>query len=699
MSALRIGIDIGGTFTDFAAVDGDGRLTVVKEPSTHASPATALTGGLERLATALRFDGARGLLERTELVVQGTTVALNALLERRGVTTALLATEGFRDSLEIRLGHKERRYDFRSAPPEPLVPRALRREIPERVDKHGNVVRELDEEAVRRHVRELRESGVRSIAVVFLWSFLEPAHERRVREIVREEHPDAFVSLSSEVWPHIREYDRTSTTVLNAYVGPLVAAYVDAVEALLRDHGFAGAVRYVHSSGGLATGDALRRRPVIALNSGPAAGPAAAEQLGRRLARRDLLLMDMGGTSFDVTLVHEGAAMTVKSSDFHGHRVGTPMIDLHTIGAGGGSIAAVDGTGLLRVGPRSAGAWPGPACYGRGGTDATVTDANVVLGYLGDIRAGEGDIAIDPDAAATAIEAHVARPLGLTVQEAAAGIHQLANEQMAAAIGVVSVERGHDPRQLAGIVGGGAGALHAAALAETLGLPVLVVPRFAGALCAFGAAVAPLRIDDGFSVLRRWEELDADELDVRLRPLEQRGLDELTAAGADVADATVDRRFGVRYVGQVHEVSTPAPNGPLDGAALDAIARGFHERHKALYGYADAAAAIELIDVDVSVIGRAREGLRRPDAAPPATFAAAATRIAWFDGMREVPAYRGAELASGFRADGPCLVDEATTTIVVRPGWTVSLDADVYLLERAPARITASPSSESTGRS
>lgn len=683
MSGLRIGIDIGGTFTDFAAVGGDGELTVVKEPSTHASPATALGAGLERLAGALGLDGPRPLLDRTELVVQGTTVALNAVLERAGVPTGLLATEGFRDSLEIRLGHKDRRYDFRAAPPEPIVPRSLRRPVPERVDRHGRIVRALDEEAVRRHVRDLRDRGVQSIAVVLLWSFLHPAHERRIREIVLEEHPDAFVSLSSDVWPHIREYDRTSTTVLNAYIGPLVAGYVEAVEALLRSHGFSGAVRYVHSSGGLATGEALRRRPIIALNSGPAAGPAAAEQLGRRLRRRDLLLMDMGGTSFDVTLVHQGAATTVKSSDFHGHRVGIPMIDLHTIGAGGGSIASVDATGLLRVGPRSAGAWPGPACYGRGGTAATVTDASVVLGYLGEIRASQGDIAIDRDAAARAIDTHVARPLGLSVDEAAAGVHQVANEQMAAAIGVVSVERGHDPRTLAGVVGGGAGALHATALAERLGVPVLSVPRFAGALCAFGAAVAPVRIDRGFSVLRRWDEVDAAELRERLGPVERAAVSELVAAGVAAEHARVERRFGVRYVGQVHELATPAPAGPLDDAALDAVARSFHARHQAQYGYADSGAPIELIDIDITVAGGGRQALREGEDPVAASEPSAMTRTAWFDGMRDVPVHRGPALGSGFRAEGPCLIEEDTTTIVVRPGWTVTLDADVYVLERA----------------
>lgn len=677
---LRVGVDIGGTFTDFVAVADDARLTVVKEPSTHGAPMTALERGLHRLAEAVGSDGVSGLLARTELVVQGTTVALNAMLEGTGMPTGLLVTGGFRDSLEIRLGHKDKRYDFRSPPPSVLVPRALRREVTERVDKRGAIRVPLDEEQVRRHVRDFKNAGVTSIAVSYLWSFLNPNHEQRTGEIIGEEHPDAFISMSSRVWPQIREYDRTSTTVLNAYVGPLVSDYVEAVERLLRGHGFTGQVRYVHSSGGLASGEILRERPVIALNSGPAAGPAAGMHLGAQLEHSDVLVLDMGGTSFDVTLVKDGAGVTVKNADFHGHRVAMPMIDLHTIGAGGGSIAAVDATGILHVGPRSAGAFPGPACYGRGGMAATVTDASVVLGYLGAIRADEGDIEIDAEAAREAIRRCVAEPLSISVEEAAAGVHEVANHQMADAISVVSIERGHDPRELSAVVGGGAGPIHALALADRLAIPSVVVPRFAGALCAFGAAVAPIRADLGLSYLRRWEDIDVAELGPAIRELARRVASDLRRAGVAQGSERVRCTFGVRYVGQIHELHVPGDGEQLSVAGLAEVARRFHEQHARVYGYSDPGAPIELIDVDVVGVGSEASAIPARRAGAPSSGPRAGARTIWLDGPCTVPVHRGAGLADGFAADGPCLVEETTTTIVVHRDWRIELDGDVYRL-------------------
>jgi N-methylhydantoinase A len=678
--SLRVGVDIGGTFTDFAAVGDDGRLTVVKEPSTHHAPMTALERGLRRLAGAVGADDVPSLLVRTDLVVQGTTVALNALLEGTGMPTGLLVTRGFRDSLEIRLGHKDRRYDFRSPPPSVLVPRALRREVTERVDKRGQIRVALDEDEVRRHVRDFKAAGVTSIAISYLWSFLNPSHEERTREIIREEDPEAFVSLSSRVWPQIREYDRTSTTVLNAYVGPLVCDYVEAVERLLREHGYSGPVRYVHSTGGLASGDILRERPVIALNSGPAAGPAAGTHLGGQLERSDVLVMDMGGTSFDVTLVKDGVGVTVKNADFHGHRVAMPMIDLHTIGAGGGSIAWVDDSGILNVGPRSAGAFPGPAAYGRGGTAATVTDASVVLGYLGDIRADEGDIAIDREAAREAIRRHVAEPLRISVEEAAAGVHEVANHQMADAISVVSIERGEDPRDLAAVVGGGAGPIHAVALADKLDIPTVMVPRFAGTLCAFGAAVAPIRVDLGLSYLRRWEAIDAAELGIAVSGLMRRVRAELGRAGVPEGHEDVRCGFGVRYVGQIHEIHVAGDGAQVSRAALDGIAERFHEQHARMYGYADRGAPIELIDVDVVGVGTEAAVTQSPEPRVTGNGGHESRRTIWLDGPRDVPVYRGAALADGFTATGPCLVEETTTTIVIHPAWQLELQGDVYRL-------------------
>src|SRR6266511_4035026 len=376
----RIAIDIGGTFTDLIAAADDGRVHEAKVPSDRAHPEAALAAGLGELASTIGYGDTRSLLLDTRIIIQGTTVAINAVLQGKGVRTGLLCTRGFRDALEIRLGYKEERYVFPYAPPPVLVPRPARLPVTERVDADGQVLIPLDESDVERAAAKLRDQGVEAVAICFLWSFLYPEHERRAEAVLRERLPGVFVTTSADVLPRIREYNRTSTTVLNAYVGPIVERYVTGTEGILRDLGFQGRIRYVQSNGGLAEAREVTRRPVLLLVSGPAAAPAAGLQFAS-LAGRDFITIGMGGTSFDTCLVRDGLPDMRASTDLNRYRVATPLIDVHTIGAGGGSIASVD-EGLVRVGPESAEAVPGPACYMRGGTRATVTDANVVAGLL-----------------------------------------------------------------------------------------------------------------------------------------------------------------------------------------------------------------------------------------------------------------------------------------------------------------------------
>ena len=377
----RLGIDIGGTFTDFVLADDAGEIQVHKVSSTPEEPSDAIGEGVDALASELEL-ATQQLLEQCDLVIHGTTVAINALIQQSGACTALLCTEGFQDSQEIRLGFKERRYDFLYAPPPVLVPRRLRLPVRERITKDGDVYTALDEAQVRRYAETLRSEQIEAVAVSFLWSFLNEAHERRVGEILAEELPGVFCSLSVDVLPQIREYERTSTTILNAYVGPILERYVDRIEQMFRGRGLEGQIRYMQANAGFASGASLKRKPVYALNSGPAAGPTAALAVGRHLGYENIVSVDMGGTSFDVCLVKDGLPDTVKNVDLCRYRVGIPMININTMGAGGGSIATLEAGGLLRVGPRSAEAVPGPACYGRGGVEPTVTDASVVLGYL-----------------------------------------------------------------------------------------------------------------------------------------------------------------------------------------------------------------------------------------------------------------------------------------------------------------------------
>jgi len=564
--AVRIGVDVGGTFTDVVLLDAArGATRVWKLPSTPDDPAQGVVQGVQEILAATETA-----IAAVDFLGHGTTIATNALLERRGAATALITTEGFRDVLEIRRMARpgETLYDLRIALPPQLVPRRLRFEVPERLDKRGRVVTPLDEDAVRHVARQMKARGVESVAVCLLFSFLNLAHEQAVRRILAEEFPEAGVSLSGEVLPEFREYERTSTTVVNAYIQPLVGGYLERLGGEVRSLGLHGALRIMQSNGGLAGVESAARRPVTTILSGPSAGAIAGRFTGEQTGEQNVVNIDMGGTSFDVSLVAAGALHFTEMRRLSNHPVRTPMVDIHTIGAGGGSVGWLDPAGALRVGPRSAGSVPGPACYARGGAEATVTDANLVLGLLGERSLLGGHLALDAARAREAC-ARLGARLGLDAEALAAGMRRIVNTMMTGAIRTVSVARGYDPRDFALVAFGGAGPLHAVDLAAEIGIPTVVVPPTPGCHSAYGLVIADMSRDYVQTYLIAAAQADVDQIEAILHELESRGSAALDSDGVPPHRCHTERALDLRYAGQDAALTVPiVAGGPFDAGAL-----------------------------------------------------------------------------------------------------------------------------------
>jgi N-methylhydantoinase A len=675
-TSYRLGIDVGGTFTDFVLVDQAGRVNEAKTPSTPADPGLAIQRGIQELAEG-RGRSIAELYKDCHLLIHGTTVALNTLIQHRGAKTGLICTEGFRDTLEIRLGYRDVRYDFRYPPPPILVPRYLRLPVRERIDKNGKVVIPLAEEDVHRAIEVFKREGVETVAICLLWSFYNPDHERRIAGIVREAMPDAYVSPSIDVAPQIREYDRVSSTVLNAYVGPRLSRYLSQTDEFLRKLGYTGEIRYMQSNGGVAAGEVIRTRAVLALNSGPAAAPAAGLFFGRQLDYDNLITIDMGGTSFDACLIDHGAPDIKGTVDVHRYRLAAPMININTIGAGGGSIAWLD-HGILRVGPQSAEAVPGPACYMRGGTQPTVTDADVVLGYLNPIALLGGKFAIDSARASQTIEETVAGPLTLTVPDAALGIFEIVNRNMANAISEISLERGYDPRDFILVAAGGQGPVHAGELARELSIPTVIVPKLASTFCAFGALATDLRHDYKRSFAFRLSDFDYEALERAFQEMEETGYSELAVEGVPREDVLVTRRLDMRYVGQIYEVPVDVTDIKLTHDTIGEIQERLHRQHEKEYTYRHETGLGEIINATVTVIGRLPE-IKLPVHAVSDRDASAAFTgerpmlFRQFGEYRPTPVYDGTRLRPGNLLPGPAVVEETNTTIVVFPGFELEL--------------------------
>ena len=686
-----VGVDVGGTFTDLM-VSGSGHRLIRKTLSDPDDRAGALLAGVALVAEELGLS-LREFLARTERIIHGSTIATNALLTRTGARTALLTTAGFRDVLNMRRGVRSDLYDPKQAPPEPLVPRQRILPVAERMDGDGAVLEAVGEDAVEQAVAAVRRVGVESVAVGFLFSFVSDVHERAVGDRLREALPEVHVSLSSEVLPEVRLYERLSTTAVNAYVTPVLADYLESLEQRLADNGFGGRLLVMQSSGGVMGLEPATRFGVRSILSGPAAGPVAGLWYAGLHGISNAITTDMGGTSFDVCLADRGEVEVTKETEISGHRIALPMVAVHTIGAGGGSVVTVDDRGFLRVGPESAGSTPGPVCYGRGGSRPTVTDADLLIGYLGAERFWGGRLRLDEEGAREAFRRQVAEPLGVDVVRAAYGAHQVVNANMVDAIREVSVRRGHDPRRFVLVAAGGAGPIHACAIARELDIGLILVPREASVMCAAGQLLSDLRHDFVKSCVMSLERLDRVTVERHFRELRRTAEEALLAEGVPRDRIAVSCAADVRYVGQFSEVEVPVPDNELTEASVARLAGDFNRIHDLLNGYSMPEAAAEI--VNLRVVGR---GLADAEPMPAQRGDGAVTptgrRSAFFDdGFHEVPVYDGHRLAPGQDVAGPAIVEQETTTVVVPSEYRLTCDAYgnylVYRKERGLAGCMA----------
>ncbi|MDD8021608.1 MAG: hydantoinase/oxoprolinase family protein [Paracoccaceae bacterium] len=676
----RLGIDAGGTFTDFILADRDGHVRIVKALSTPQDPTLAIRNGLALIEEETGISPAE-IVSNADLCINGTTVGLNALITHRGAKTGLIATAGHEDSIEIRLGHKEDgyRYDPEYPPATMLVPRHLRHGVRERVISTGAVHTPLNEDDVRAACRHFLAEGVQSVAISFVWSVLHPDHERRAAEIVREMMPDVMLTVGSELYPQVREYTRTSTAIVNAYLGPILAQYVEAVDRQFRAMGAKNPVRYFQSNGGLATGEIVANQAVYAINSGPASAPQAALYLGQPYGEENLITVDMGGTSFDITLTWQGRANVSKNIDFLRYRIGIPMIQVETLGAGGGSIGWIDPMGLLQMGPQSAGSEPGPACYGRGGTQPTTTDANLVLGYLSPGGLVGGRLPLDVEKAREAIRIHLAEPLGLSVERAAYGMFTIVNTNMVNGIRRVSVERGYDPRDFVLNCAGGATGSHIMALAREIGIRKVMISKLASGLCAYGQILSDVKYNYMAPAPIRLEGAEAAaQLDALFNGLEIKGRADLTQDGFAEDRIGIRRSLDMRYVGQVHECTVSVDPFEITEASLDRLKAAFHARHEELYTYSEPNSAVEVVNVESAIAGKVDRPNRMrlaPGKGSEAAVKGLRPMIFAADGVsQETPVFDGAALGAGDTVRGPAVIEEVTTTLVIEPGWTAVLD-------------------------
>jgi N-methylhydantoinase A len=688
----RAGIDIGGTFTDIVLIDDEtGRLAVGKVLSTPEDPSEAVEEGLVEL---LGQEGVEA--GRLGTVIHGTTLVTNALIERQGAATALLTTEGFRDAVAIGTEHRYDMYDVFIERPEPLVPRSLRYGVRERVLDDGSVLLDLDEKQILTIVAELRERGVRAVAVSFLHSFRYPEHERRIREILAEQAPEMVVSISSEVAPEIREYERTSTTVANVYTRPLVEGYLHSLEHRLRRLGFRGSLYIMLSNGGTASVKTACRFPVRLLESGPAAGALAAAFYGRATDFSDVLSFDMGGTTAKACLIEGGEPLS--TNEFEVARVyrfkkgsGLPVkasvIEMIEIGAGGGSIASIGPLGLPEVGPRSAGSDPGPACYGRGGKEPTVTDADLILGYLDPEFFLGGKMRLNREAALRAVEEKIARPLGLDTVEAAWGVHQVVNENMANAARVHAIERGKDPRAYPLLAFGGAGPVHGYRVARALGVPGLIAPLGAGATSAFGFLCAPLSFDFVRSLYGRLDELDWSGANEALNEMEVEGRNLLRASGVADEDVRVRRLCEMRYAGQGHEVTVELPDGSLGPGDADRLTKLYRKEYMRLYSREGPNVPLEAITWRLGVSAplpeiRLDSGECAADEPGKARKGEREIYLPENGDFLTVPVYDRYLLGPGAVLDSPAVLEERESTVILGPSGRAEIDGARNLVVR-----------------
>ena len=674
---FEIGVDIGGTFTDVVCRDGKGAMRLVKIPTTRRNPSAGVKAAMDYMQREWRVSP-----DEIVRFVHGTTVATNAVLEAKGAKIGLLTTVGFKDVLEIGRQMRHAVYDLVLKPETPvfLAPGALRKEVCERVTATGDVLVPLDESSVVHAVDELAAEGVESIAVSYLFSFLNPAHERRTREIIADRHPHIMVSLSCEVDPAFREYERTCVTAFDAYIKPLVGRYLETMEQDLAGDGVQTPLQIMQSRGGISSSTIARQRPVRLFLSGPAAGVIGGLEVGRAAEIEDLITVDIGGTSCDIALISRGQPLIRAEGEIGGYSVRVPMVDVNAIGSGGGSIAWIDGAGSLRVGPQSAGSEPGPACYDRGGERATVTDASVILGYINPDYFAAGSLKLSPGLARRTIETTIARPLGVSVEHAALGIHRVLNAQMAEAIRLVSIGRGIDPRGYTLLPLGGGGPLHATALARELGIRRIAVPPHPGVLSATGLLFAPIEHESSVAFPRLLAGLEWSEMERALGDRDQACASLMRSEGVPAAHTQIFYFADVCYVGQSYHLEIPLQTGAAN--PLETLYRDFLATHDRIYGHSTEGAAriVNLRSIHRSTVGRpATAAPARPqgDNAPKGKRS-----ILTAESGRFIPAdvYDRSTMAIGLEIRGPAIVEQPDTTTLIEPGCRATVVADGTLI-------------------
>ena len=690
----RIGVDIGGTFTDGTLVDSNsGRVTTSKVLSTPYDPASGFISAVQKL---LDLDDSVKP-EAVEHVVHATTVATNAIIEGKTAKTAFVTTEGFRDMLEIARQIRPSLYDLQFEKPAPLVPRQLCFEVPERLDAKGQVVTPLDEAALDEVIDRIAESGVEAVAVCLLHSYRNGDHEQRIGKAIAAKLPNVIISLSSEVVPEFREYLRASTTVINSSVAPIVRTYLASISKKLHALNITSELLVMQSSGGVYPAAAASENPVFMVESGPAAGAVAAASLGTALGYPNVISFDMGGTTAKASLIRNGQPNITKDYSVggaaqngtgafggaSGYPIRTPVVDLVEIGAGGGSIAWVDSGGALRVGPQSAGADPGPVCYGLGGEQPTITDANLVLGRLDPAYFAGGEMSLNLDAAREAIRTQCAEPLGLSVEEAAHGIVEIANTAMVNALRLVSVQRGHDPRDFMLVGFGGAGPAHAVRLAEQAGIPRVLIPQGPGTASALGLLVTDVRMEGSSTLIIRSDEIEHSRIASEFDRLEAAGREAHNVAASASGTPLFERTIEMRYWGQSFELSVPAPSSStIDQAWMNELTESFHDAHEMAYGFRAKDEPVELVNLRLTTIGKiVRPQMQKLKSIGTDVFVAfKGERPVYFaensgeKGVVQTPVYDRSKLPAGAVFEGPAIIEEPDCTTVIHPAWTVTVD-------------------------
>jgi N-methylhydantoinase A len=675
---FRVGIDTGGTFTDAVSVDETGAMVTAKAPTTPKNLIEGTMNAVGALAERNKL-GRREFLGEVVNIVHGTTQGTNVIITRSGPKLGLITTEGHRDVLALPRIPKQDMWNWRKPQPQPLIPRYLRTEVKERVDSKGVVRVPLDEESVQKAVSYLKNIGVDGVVVALLFSFLHPEHERRVAEIVKESYPGVHVTLSSDVLHILGEHERTSTSVIDAYIAPAIVQYTQKLIDFLGKEGFKGQLLFMQNNGGVETAEIAMRKPSTLATSGPASGPTAAINLGKLHGDENLLSVDMGGTSFDIAIIDRGSFMTVSENLIEGLRFSLPIIDISSIGAGGGSIAWFDLANSLRVGPKSAGADPGPACYDLGGEEATVTDADVLLGYISPEYFLGGEKKLKKNLAEKAVKEKVSDRLGLSVTEGAAAIHKIANSVMADGINYTFTRRGYDPRDFTLVAAGAAGPSHAIRIAQELGISRVLIPKYAPIYCAFGMLCVNLKHDFLRFYSTTKENLDLNHLRKLYSEIEGEALAFLEKEGVPKEERTLERTMQVRYFGQFREVEVPWPSGPITEDAVSEGLKVFHRKHGEVYGSSDENYPIEFGSFGLSGIGRIPrielKEIERGKEDPSAALKG--ERDAYFEegkGFMKTRVYDGDKLLCGNMLKGPCIVEQRMTTVVVPPNSKLFVD-------------------------